>query len=77
VIHIVGQPIAFVISGKDRPSTESIIAYCKRRLPPLLVPRLVIYVDEFPRTFIGKVIRRELARYYEQSGHTEDASPSE
>ncbi len=77
VIHIVGQPIAFVISGKDRPSTESIIAYCKRRLPPLLVPRLVIYVDEFPRTFIGKVIRRELARYYEQTGHAEGASPSE
>lgn len=71
VIHIVGQTIAFVISGKDRPSAESIIAYCERRLPPLLVPRLVIFVDEFPRTFIGKVIRRELARYYEQSGHND------
>lgn len=77
VIHIVGQPIAFVISGKDRPTAESIIAYCKRRLPPLLVPRLVIFVDEFPRTFIGKVIRRELARYYEQSGHPETTGVSE
>jgi hypothetical protein len=28
-------------------------------------------MDDFPRTFIGKVLRRELARRYEQ--HTERA----
>jgi acyl-coenzyme A synthetase/AMP-(fatty) acid ligase len=32
-----------------------------------LVPRLVIFVDDFPRTFIGKVLRRELARRYKES----------
>jgi long-chain acyl-CoA synthetase len=67
VINIAGQPIAFVITGKERPSAESVIAYCRRRLPPDLVPRLVVFVDEFPRTFIGKVLRRELARRFEQS----------
>jgi long-chain acyl-CoA synthetase len=67
VIAIAGQPIAFVISQPVRPTVESLMAYCKRRLPPTLVPRLVIFVDDFPRTFIGKVIRRELARRFEQS----------
>lgn len=67
VINIAGQTVAFVIAGKERPSAESVIAYSKRRLPPHLVPRLVIFVDEFPRTFIGKVLRRELARRFELS----------
>ncbi len=67
VVAIASQPIAFVISGKDRPSTDSVLAYCKRRLPPEIVPRLVIFLDEFPRSFIGKVLRRELARRVELS----------
>jgi long-chain acyl-CoA synthetase len=71
VINIAGQPIAFIITGKERPSAESVIAYSKRRLPPHLVPRLVLFVDEFPRSFIGKVLRRELARRYEQSYATD------
>jgi long-chain acyl-CoA synthetase len=62
VIGIAGQPIAFVIPHRDRPTAETLIAYCRRRLPPELVPRLVFFVDEFPRTFIGKVLRRELAK---------------
>ena len=70
VVQVAGQPIAFLITGRDRPSTESIIAYAQRRLPPYLVPKLVIFVDEFPRTFIGKVLRRELARRFEQFGET-------
>ncbi len=67
VVAIASQPVAFVITRKERPSADALIAFCKRRLPPELVPRLVIFVDDFPRTFIGKVLRRELARRYEES----------
>jgi long-chain acyl-CoA synthetase len=67
VVAIAGQPIAFVITGNERPSSESIIAYCKRRLSPGIVPRFIVFLDDFPRTFIGKVLRRELAKRYEQS----------
>jgi len=66
VVAIANQPIAFIIAQADRPSPESLIAYCKRRLPPELVPRLIIFVDDFPRSFIGKVLRRELAKKYEE-----------
>ena len=66
VVGIAGHPFAFVIAGKERPSPAAVIAYCKRRLPPHLVPRFVIFMDDFPRTFIGKVLRRELAKRYEQ-----------
>jgi long-chain acyl-CoA synthetase len=67
VVGIAGHPFAFVIAGKERPTPASVISYCKRRLPSHLVPRFVIFVDDFPRTFIGKVLRRELARRYEQN----------
>jgi long-chain acyl-CoA synthetase len=69
VVAIAGQPIAFVIETSERPSADSIVAYCKRRLPPNIVPRFVVFLDDFPRTFIGKVLRRELAKRYEQSHH--------
>ncbi len=66
VVAIAGQPIAFVIAGRERPRAEDLIAYCKRRLPPDMAPKIIIFVEEFPRSFIGKVLRRELARHYEQ-----------
>ena len=64
VVAVAGHPFAFIIGGREKPSAESVIAYCRRRLPPHLVPRFVIFMDEFPRTFIGKVLRRELAKRY-------------
>jgi long-chain acyl-CoA synthetase len=65
VVGIAGHPFAFVIAGRERPTPAAVISYCKRRLPPHLVPRFVIFMDDFPRTFIGKVLRRELAKRYE------------
>jgi long-chain acyl-CoA synthetase len=67
VVAVANQPIAFVIakgSDAERPSAAALLAYCRRRLPPELVPRLIIFVDDFPRSFIGRVLRRELARRY-------------
>jgi long-chain acyl-CoA synthetase len=66
VTAIAGHPFAFVIAGKEPPTAKSIIEYARRRLPPHLVPRFVIFMEDFPRTFIGKVLRRELAKRYEQ-----------
>ncbi len=67
VVAINGKPVAFVITKQDRPSADTIIAYCQRRLPPGLVPCMIVFLDDFPRTFIGKVLRRELAALYVES----------
>ncbi len=66
VVGVAGNPFAFVIAGKESPTPAAVISYCKRRLPSHLVPRFVVFMDDFPRTFIGKVLRRELARRYEK-----------
>jgi long-chain acyl-CoA synthetase len=66
VAAVAGNPFAFVIAGQERPTPAAVMAYCKRRLPAHLVPRFVIFMDEFPKSYIGKVLRRELARRYEK-----------
>jgi long-chain acyl-CoA synthetase len=65
VVAIANQPIAFVSAQTERPTTDAVLAYCRRRLPPELVPRSVIFVDEFPRNFIGKILRKELVKRFE------------
>jgi long-chain acyl-CoA synthetase len=75
VVAIAGRPFAFVIAGKEPPTAKAVIEYSKRRLPPHLVPRFVIFMEEFPRTFIGKILRRELARRYEQHADLKAAPP--
>jgi long-chain acyl-CoA synthetase len=67
VVAINGKPVAFIIAKRDRPSAETIFAYCQRRLPPGLIPGVILFLDDFPRTFIGKVLRRELAALYVES----------
>jgi long-chain acyl-CoA synthetase len=67
VVAIANQPVAFVcLKPKSRLPAQTIIAFCRRRLPPNYVPRLVIFTREFPRNFVGKVLRRELISQYEQ-----------
>ncbi|MCI0394707.1 MAG: alpha/beta fold hydrolase [Chloroflexi bacterium] len=66
VVAIANQPIAFVsVKERAKVPAKTIIAFCQRRLPPGQVPRLVIFVKDFPRSFIGKVLRRELVSQYE------------
>lgn len=64
VVAIAGKPVAFVIAKEKELTSETVFAYCRRRLPPEMVPRIVVFLDDFPRTFIGKVLRRELAKRF-------------
>jgi long-chain acyl-CoA synthetase len=78
VVAIANQPIAFVsLKEKTRVPAKAIIAFCQRRLPRSQVPRLVIFVKDFPRSFIGKVLRRELVSQYAHELHAEAGSVGE
>ncbi|MDX1415380.1 MAG: alpha/beta fold hydrolase [Candidatus Promineifilaceae bacterium] len=67
VVLFAGRPVAFVrLKNNAQISNNTIIAYCRRRLPEHQIPRRVILVGEFPRNIIGKVLRRELAEKYEK-----------
>lgn len=62
------KPFAFVIPTHDVPPANrealasDLQAWAKERLEPYKYPRRVVFLDDFPRTHLGKVDRGALAR---------------
>ena len=53
---------AFVVLRPDTPATEEeIIEFCRGQLARFKVPKFVEFREVLPRTFVGKVLRRELS----------------
>lgn len=52
---------AFVAVKPGEALTEAdVIAFCKEKLAAYKVPKLVEFMDELPKSTVGKVLRREL-----------------
>ncbi|SRR6056297_15671 len=51
---------AFVIRQDKDVSTRELLSYCKERLSHYKSPRVIEFVEEFPRNSLGKVLRRKL-----------------
>ncbi len=43
-------------------TTEELVAHCEQHLAPYEVPRRLEFIDELPKTTIGKTLRRELVK---------------
>jgi len=53
-------PKAFVVK-KDKSLTEKeVIAFCREQLTGYKVPKEVVFVDDLPKSNVGKVLRKEL-----------------
>jgi long-chain acyl-CoA synthetase len=64
---------AFIVRRPGSTVTEAeIIAYCKEELAAYKVPKMVEFVDELPKSLIGKVLRRKLR---EMEADPEQATP--
>jgi len=56
-----GEIVKVVIVRKDESITEdAVIAHCRKGLTGYKVPKIVQFVDELPKTNVGKILRREL-----------------
>jgi long-chain acyl-CoA synthetase len=67
-----GETVAALIVLKQgfEPSEhtrEDIIAYSKQELTPYKVPKLVEFRESLPKSFIGKVLKRELRETFKQA----------
>jgi len=52
---------AFVVLKEgDTLTEEDVIAYCRENLAPYKVPRFIEFIDELPKSAVGKVLRRKL-----------------
>jgi benzoate-CoA ligase family protein len=57
------KPHAFVVATAPSPElAETLKAFVKERLEPYKYPREVVFIDEMPRTHLGKVDRGTLKR---------------
>jgi long-chain acyl-CoA synthetase len=60
-----GEVVKVVIVPKDDSLTvDEVREHCKRELTGYKVPRYVEFVDELPKTNVGKILRRELREQY-------------
>jgi long-chain acyl-CoA synthetase len=53
---------AFIVlkDSNNNPGAEAIMAYCRERMAPYKVPKIVDFVDDLPKSLVGKVLRRKL-----------------
>jgi long-chain acyl-CoA synthetase len=67
-VGVIGMPddktgeavVAYVVAGLPAPTEEQIIAHCKKELSAYKAPKKVVFVDELPKSPIGKILRRQL-----------------
>ena len=58
---------AFIVLKPGETATEEeIIAFCKERLAPYKVPKLVEFRTELPKSAVGKLLRRALVEEEKQ-----------
>ena len=50
----------FVVAGDEAPSADEIQSWCRQGLAAYKVPRNIAFVDDLPKSNIGKILRREL-----------------
>ncbi len=51
-----------VIDPEKQITIDELIAFCSQKLAPYEVPRRMEFIDELPKTSVGKVLRRDLVR---------------
>jgi long-chain acyl-CoA synthetase len=50
-----------VVLKKGESSDEaSLIEYCREHLAPYKIPKIIEFVEEIPKSTVGKILRREL-----------------
>ncbi len=60
---------AWIVLKPDQAATaEDIIAFLEEKLAPYEIPRRIAFIEELPKTAIGKTLRRELAKLDEEAG---------
>ena len=59
-----GEAVKLFVVKKDESLTEAAVrAHCKKCLAGYKVPRQIVFIDELPKSTVGKILRRELRNY--------------
>ncbi len=52
--------VAYIVKAQQDITEAEIIAHCKEHLTPYKLPKVIHFIDELPKSPVGKVLRREL-----------------
>lgn len=56
-----GEAIKIFVVAKDKSLTkEQIVAHCRENLTGYKIPRSVVFLDELPKSSVGKILRKDL-----------------
>ncbi|MCY3687876.1 MAG: AMP-binding protein [Gammaproteobacteria bacterium] len=50
----------FVVAGEEAPGPEDVQSWCRQGLAAYKIPRKIEFVEDLPKSNIGKILRREL-----------------
>ena len=50
----------YIVKADPSLTAEEVIAFCRTQLTPYKVPSLVAFIDDLPKSNVGKILRREL-----------------
>ena len=53
-----------VAAGQTAPSIQSVIDFARQRIGGYKIPRQMVFVDELPKSALGKVLKAELRTRY-------------
>ena len=67
---------AYVVADDPAPSAEEIIAHCRKHLAAYKVPRSVEFIDELPKSPIGKILRKDLRSTVSVGNDHQPADPA-
>lgn len=54
------QVVAYIVPSHDTLTVDMVIAHCREHLTGYKVPKTIRFVEELPKSPVGKVLRREL-----------------
>lgn len=56
-----GEAIKIFVVAKDKSLTkEQIVAHCRENLTGYKIPRSIVFLDELPKSSVGKILRKDL-----------------
>ena len=56
--------MAVIVKSNPDLTEEKIKDYCRKNLTAYKIPRTIIFVNELPKTNVGKILRREIRDKY-------------
>ena len=56
---------AIIVPEPDwRPSSEELISHCREHIGSYKIPRSMVFVEELPKSAMGKVLKHDLRKIY-------------